>query len=44
MSYPEQEKYILFKERKIRDHQKFLNNKKRIKTAAKQLINIKFLE
>ena len=35
MSYPEQEKYILFKKGGIRNYQKLLYNKKRAKVAAK---------
>ena len=44
MLCPEQEKHILFKEGGIRDYQKLLNNKKRIKATAKWLINTKILE
>ena len=31
----EQERYILFKEGGIKDYQELLNNKKRVKAAAK---------
>ena len=35
MSYPEQEKYILFEEGGTRYYQELLNNNKKIKVAAK---------
>ena len=35
MSYPEQERYILFEKRRIKNYQEFLNNKKGVKAAAK---------